>query len=69
MPEESGLNALPRLRAALPAAIILVVSANATPLYVHEAAIRGADGYVEKITARSDLVNRIASVRESRLPK
>ena len=48
MPGQSGLHALPRLRAMLPHAIIVVISNTATPVYMEEAFARGADGYLEK---------------------
>jgi DNA-binding NarL/FixJ family response regulator len=48
MPGLSGLNALPRLRAALPTAVIVVLTTNSSPLYREEAYHRGADAYVLK---------------------
>jgi len=64
MPGQSGLNVLPRLRTLLPHAIIVIVSATATPLYREEAFARGANGYVEKTRVHSDLLRTIASARE-----
>ena len=63
LPGMSGLNVLPRLRKACPRAIIVIVSATATPIYREEASLRGADGYVEKRWVFSDLLSTIASVR------
>ena len=65
MPGESGLNVLPRLRKACPRAIIIIVSATATPIYREEASLRGADGYVEKRRVDSELLSTIASVRNT----
>lgn len=64
MPGQSGLNALPWLRAALPTAIIIVVSATATPSYIQVASLRGADGYVLKSRVLSDLMSTVASIRD-----
>lgn len=66
MPGESGLHALPRLRATFPSAIIIIVSNTATEVYMEEAFVRGADGYVEKGRVRSHLVNAIASAQDQR---
>ena len=63
LPGMSGLNVLPRLRKACPRAIIVIVSATATPIYREEASLRGADGYVEKRRVFSDLLSTIASIR------
>lgn len=65
LPGESGLNVLPRLRKACPRAIIIIVSATATPIYREEASLRGADGYVEKSRVHSDLLSTIASFRNT----
>ena len=65
LPGESGLNVLPRLRKACPRAIIVIVSATATPLYRQEAFLRGADGYVEKSRVPSDLLSTVASIRNT----
>lgn len=63
LPGESGLLVLPRLRKACPHAIIIIVSATSTAVYREEAFLRGADGYVEKGRAFSQLATAIASVR------
>jgi CheY-like chemotaxis protein len=64
MPGESGLNVLPRLRAMLPQAIIIVVSSMAAPIYKEEALARGADAYIEKGKVASELVKAVALIRE-----
>lgn len=62
MPGQSGLEALPALRAALPTTIIIVVSTNAMPLYQQEAFARGADGYVPK-NRLSQLIPALSEAR------
>jgi two-component system response regulator DesR len=64
MPGKSGLNVLPRLRAMLPEAIIIVISTTATPIYKEEAFARGADDYIEKRSVLSNLAGAVASARE-----
>jgi len=61
MPGESGIEALPRIKAEAPAAKVLVLSMQDDPQYVREAFARGANGYVLKEAADSELV---AAVRE-----
>lgn len=64
MPGQSGLLALPGLRAMLPNAIIVVISNTATPIYIEEAFARGADGYLEKGSrVPSQLMATIAAAR------
>ncbi len=59
--DESGIEALPRLRARFPALRILVMSMHEGETYVDEALARGADGYVTKAVAPDELV---AGIRE-----
>ena len=59
MPGVSGLNLLPELRAALPGAVIVIVTTTSNKLYIDEAYQRGANGYVLKRKALSDLVPAI----------
>ncbi|HEY5294334.1 MAG TPA: response regulator transcription factor [Gaiellaceae bacterium] len=61
MPGESGIEALPRIKAEAPAAKVLVLSMQDDPQYVREAFARGANGYVLKEAADSEVV---AAVRE-----
>lgn len=61
MPGESGIEALPRIKAEAPAAKVLVLSMQDDPEYVREAFARGANGYVLKEAADSEVV---AAVRE-----
>jgi DNA-binding NarL/FixJ family response regulator len=58
---ESGIEALPRLRARFPALRILVMSMHEGEAYVGAALARGADGYVTKAVAPDELV---AGIRE-----
>lgn len=59
---ESGIEALPRLRARFPALRMLVMSMHEGETYVNEALARGADGYVTKSAAPEELVNGIREV-------
>jgi DNA-binding NarL/FixJ family response regulator len=56
MPGISGLQLLPRLRAAMPNAVVVVVTVTSDQLYIDEAASRGANGYVLKRNALKDLI-------------
>ncbi len=62
MPGISGILLLPRLRALLPDASILIISTNSTNLYVQEAYRRGADGYVLKRNVLRDLLPSLKKV-------
>jgi two-component system, NarL family, response regulator NreC len=61
MPGESGIEVLPRLKKEAPDAKVLVLSMQDDPRYVHEAFAQGANGYVLKEAADSEVV---AAVRE-----
>jgi DNA-binding NarL/FixJ family response regulator len=63
MPGQSGLNALPALRVALPNAIVVVISTIPTAIYKEEAFRRGANAYVAKARVLSDLLPAIANNR------
>lgn len=63
MPGISGLNLLPQLRAAFPDTVIIIVTTNSSKLYVEEAYRRGADGYVFKGNALSDLIPALQAVK------
>jgi two-component system, NarL family, response regulator NreC len=56
MPGESGIEALPRLRAEAPDAKVLVLSMQDDPRYVREAFAQGANGYVLKEAADAEVV-------------
>jgi len=64
MPGQSGLGALTALRAALPKAIIVVVSGTVRRLYQEEAFMRGADAFITKDRVLSDLVVTILMARK-----
>ncbi len=66
MPGESGLNVLPALRAELPDAIIVMVSATAARPYREEAFRRGADAYIEKSRIVTDLLPAVSAGRRAR---
>lgn len=59
MPGISGLQLLPGLRSALPNAVIVIVTITSDQLYMDEARIRGADGYVLKRNALAELIPAI----------
>jgi two-component system, NarL family, response regulator NreC len=61
MPGISGLEAIPKIRAAAPEAKFLVLSMHDDAAYVREAFASGATGYLLKDAADTDLV---AAVRE-----
>jgi DNA-binding NarL/FixJ family response regulator len=66
MPGTSGLNLLPKLRALVPAATIVIVTTHSSDLYVKEAYQRGADGYVLKANAWQDLLPALQNGRTVR---
>jgi two-component system response regulator NreC len=61
MPEESGIDALPKLLREAPDAHILMLSMQDDPSYVREAFAAGASGYVLKEAVDAEVV---AAVRE-----
>jgi DNA-binding NarL/FixJ family response regulator len=63
LPGRSGLQALPSLRAALPDAHIVMLTAHDDPLYREEALRRGADEYVVKWHASAELMPAIHRAR------
>lgn len=56
MPGLSGLQVLPRLRSAMPTAVIIVVTVTSDQLYMDEASARGANAYVLKRNALTELI-------------
>ena len=64
MPGMDGYAALPRLRAMLPDARIVVVSAFPDPYTLMDAVRRGADGYIDKSRAWSELLPTLHSLCE-----
>ena len=64
MPRMDGYAALPRLRAMLPEARIVVVSAFPDPYTLFDAVQRGADGYIDKSRAWSELLPTLRSLCE-----
>jgi two-component system response regulator NreC len=61
MPGGSGIDAIPKLRAASPGSKVLVLSMHDDPRYVRDAFAAGAGGYVLKEAADSEVV---AAIRE-----
>lgn len=66
MPGQSGLNAVPALRAALPAVILVVVTTTTARIYRDDAFARGADGYVVKNRILLDLLPAVETARNQR---
>jgi FixJ family two-component response regulator len=66
MPGGGGLQALPLLRERLPSAAIVVVTAHQSPVYSEQAFRRGADAYVLKWSASSDLIPAIHNALATR---
>jgi DNA-binding NarL/FixJ family response regulator len=61
MPEQSGIDGIPKLLHEHPETKVLVLSMQDDPRYVHEAFEAGASGYVLKEAADAELV---AAIRE-----
>jgi DNA-binding NarL/FixJ family response regulator len=59
MPGMSGLDGLRLLRQACPRARIVLVSASVAPDAVHEARMRGADGFLPKSASGEDILEAI----------
>lgn len=66
MPRIDGLQALPRLRAMMPDATIVVFSGYESSELAVRAVERGADGYVEKGAAVTQIVERLRELRDGR---
>ena len=66
MPGTDGFAVLRRAREQAPALKVLVLSMHADPEFVARAVREGADGYLLKDSAVSDLVAAIQAVREGR---
>jgi two-component system response regulator NreC len=62
MPGKSGIEGLPALLQAAPAAKVLVLSMQDDPRYVREAFDAGASGYVLKEAADSEVVGAVRAV-------
>lgn len=62
LPGQSGLQVLPRLRADWPQAAIVVLITHNDPLYREEAFRRGADTYLLKREAGTELVSTIQNI-------
>ncbi len=62
MPGKSGIEGLPALLQAVPAARVLMLSMQDDPHYVREAFAAGASGYVLKEAADSEVVGAVRAV-------
>jgi DNA-binding NarL/FixJ family response regulator len=62
MPGKSGIEALPSLLQAVPAAKVLILSMQDDPRYVREAFDAGASGYVLKEAADTEVVGAVRAV-------
>jgi two-component system response regulator NreC len=62
MPGKTGIEVLPSLQQAVPAAKVLVLSMQDDPRYVREAFEAGASGYVLKEAADTDVVGAVRAV-------
>lgn len=60
LPGMSGLDGLRLLRHACPRARIVLVSASVAPDAVHEARMRGADGFLPKSASAEDILEAIS---------
>ena len=60
LPAMSGLEGLHLLRRACPQARIVLVSASVAPDAVHEARVRGADGFLPKSASADDILQAIS---------
>lgn len=67
MPGPSGVASVERLRAAVPAARIVVVTMHDDPAYVRTAIAMGAAGYVNKSAADTELISAIRAVASGRV--
>ena len=62
MPGESGIEVLPKLKKEAPDAKVLVLSMQDDPRYVREAFAQGANGYVLKEAADSEVVGAVREI-------
>jgi two-component system response regulator NreC len=62
LPGESGIEGMPKLLAAAPAAKVLVLSIQNDPQYVREAFAAGATGYVLKEAVDAEVVQAVRAV-------
>jgi two-component system, NarL family, response regulator NreC len=62
MPGESGIEVLPKLKKEAPDAKVLLLSMQDDPRYVREAFAQGANGYVLKEAADSEVVGAVREI-------
>jgi DNA-binding NarL/FixJ family response regulator len=66
MPGSGGIKAIERIRQAVPATRVLVLTMHDVPAYLRAALAAGASGYVVKRAADSDLLAAIREVHRGR---
>jgi two-component system response regulator NreC len=66
MPGQSGIDALPEILALSPESNVLMLSMQEDPAYVRKALSAGANGYLLKDAADSELVKAVREVAEGR---
>lgn len=66
MPELNGLDALPRLKAAVPGTAVIILSMHANEQYVMQSLKAGASGYIVKTAATTELASAIREVSRGR---
>lgn len=67
MPGPSGVASVERLRGVAPNARIIIVTMHDDPAYVRSAMAMGANGYVNKSAADSELISAIRAVARGRV--
>jgi two-component system, NarL family, nitrate/nitrite response regulator NarL len=67
LPVQSGLQILPALRMALPEALIVVLTTHTLPIYREEALARGADVFLNKGRAVTELPSLLQTSAGARL--
>lgn len=67
MPGPTGMVSMERLRAAAPAAKIIVVTMHDDPAYVRSAIAMGAVGYINKSAADTELIHAVRAVTRGRV--
>lgn len=66
MPKLNGLDALPKLKAALPDIAVIILSMHANEQYVMQSLKAGAAGYIVKTAATTELASAIREVSHGR---
>ncbi len=64
MPRVTGLQALPRLRALLPDALIIIITVTEDPALARQASALGANAFVLKSRLAKDLIRALSTAAE-----